>query len=107
LRRPTHLQRFAEPFVLDDGAPIDARDPVEGAVGQGQALMTDLDPAGREVIDDDLLAGQGGRCRSLSMPAGLAKRRLSSAMKAGGRALPAASLPPQAIEIRRIAKSRH
>jgi hypothetical protein len=39
--------------------PIDSGDPVDGAVGQGQALVPNLDPSVRKVVDIDLLAGQG------------------------------------------------
>lgn len=61
LHRAAHLQRLAEPLVLDDSALIHPCDPVEGAVGQGQALVADLNSAVREVIDDDLLPRQGAR----------------------------------------------
>ncbi len=59
LHRPAHFQRLTQPLVLDDGALIDSGDPVEGAVGQGQPLVTNLDPTVGEVVNGDLLAGQG------------------------------------------------
>ncbi len=50
LHRTAHLQRLAKPLVLDDGALINPRDPVEGPIGEGQALIANLDPAVWEVV---------------------------------------------------------
>jgi hypothetical protein len=48
-----HISSASLSRLFSTMAPDRPRDPVEGAVGQGHALVADFDPTVREVVDGD------------------------------------------------------